>query len=589
MQKTLDILEKNVQWIVLSLAALFLVWAAYAYLLTPPATVKIGNHLVTPGEVSLEVQNTAKGLDRQIKENKPVTFPTPDLVTDWQHHITNPFATQLAVNYSGSLPDMGGTVKEGPGGPTGPYIAQLPSAPAPDLLPTMVGLSTVDPTTPNAPQNAAPIGGAQQVAQPQSKDTAWVTVPAVLKAAAFKKAMLAPFKGAPPNPALDPLYNTTILQVVLERQQSNGVDANGAPTFPANVQGTVTEIGPLTADKSFVQRLPDPSATTDAGYQFIQWAQENQQLVASPSFYRGEKGDVWQAPQLPVSDANGGQPAPGVEPGVPAPATEPNATPPAQAPTPTPPPNAAGMKYPDASYAPFDPARPRGQFPFGGNGRFIPPPPGAAGNGNANGNGIINLFNLTTDILIWANDETAAPGQTYRYRVKYVIKNPIFAEENMGPKNLIDQLAIHSAASTWSEPVKVPSMTKFWVASTPQRDYAPFDVFQYKDGDWKATKPKLGPGDEIPGTDLTMVDVRSNETNHQQKYVLLTTNTGEMLRRDVDKDTSDPDHAAMVNPNGPNGVNGPNGMNPPPNPANPRGNFRRGGMRPPNLPPQPGR
>ena len=145
MQKTLEILEKNVQWIVLGLAALFLLWVAYGYVLTPPATVKINNRVVTPGDVALVTETSAKDLERQIKENRPVSFPTPDLVTSWRQHFAEPFAVVLGTWAIGSEPvtDTGPVIHIA--GNDVPHITELPKLPAPQLLPVVAGLSTVIP------------------------------------------------------------------------------------------------------------------------------------------------------------------------------------------------------------------------------------------------------------------------------------------------------------------------------------------------------------------------------------------------------------------------------------------------------------
>lgn len=535
MQKTLEILEKNVQWIVLGLAALFLLWVAYAYVLTPPATVKIGPRVVTAGEVAEETAKSAKDLDRQIKENRPISFPTPDLVTSWREHMAAPFAVALAAPDFNSQPQ--GTIWLGPGvtGAAGPRITVLPTPPAPQVLPVATGVSTVIPQAPNQPnQPINPNNGNPPpapnipVAAPQPKDTDWITVPAVIQAAALKQALLAPFGNAQPNPALGQLYNTTLLRIELERQESTGND-NGMPVFPPGDSG-ITPIAALTADQPLIQAIPKDKETADLKYQYIQWAQQNQALLTSPAFYQVTAGDPWAAPQLPPPPTPGGA--------------------------------APGAGNPGA--APLPPQRPVLQP----NQPFVQPQP----NGNAAA-GVINPFNLVSDILIWAIDDTAQPGHTYRYRIRYVIKNPVFAIQNMAPNQLLGQLPIESPPSNWSDPVKAPPMTKFWVAGI-QGSHASLDVFQYAQGDWKAMKSMpANPGDAVPGTDLTMVDVRSADTGHgRDKYVLLTTDRGEMIRRDATADEADPDHQAMLNPT--------------PNPAN---NPRPGPVPPPNVPPFGGR
>lgn len=555
MQKTLDILEKNVQWIVLGLAVLFLLWVAYGYVLTPPATVKIGSQIVTPGDVALVVQNSAQDLEHQIKSDRSVSFPTPDLVSSWRERIAKPYGVELAENWTISQPQTTGFIEEGPQNTGAPQIAALPQPPAPQILPAIVGLSTVTLQAPIIPQNApnpappAPAPAAGAPAAVQSKDTVWITVPAVIPSGPFKQAMLAVFKN-PPNPAIGAFFNTTILRVVVEREQATGT-SNGTPVWPANDSAAV-QIAELAPEKPYMQPLPPDTAPTGAKYQYLDWAQQNQPLLIDPPFYQVTAGDPWTVPQLPAPLPPGQQPpVQGAQPA--APGT--NITPaPATGTTPAAAPNSAGMRSPGtASYAPFDPNRPPGMFPqhrnaFGGgpNRGFNPP------GGNGNNQGIINPMNLNNDILIWANDETATPGQTYRYRIRYIIKNPVFALANMAPNNLTNQLAIPSAYSAWSDPVKAPPVTKFWV-SEAQRDTAKLDVFRYSDGKWTTTNMTAHPGDEVPGTDLTLVDVRAVDPAHAaEKYVLLTSDTGEMIRHDVNTDKSDPDHEQMLNPN-PNG------------------------------------
>jgi hypothetical protein len=196
--------------------------------------------------------------------------------------------------------------------------------------------------------------------------------------------------------------------------------------------------------------------------------------------------------------------------------------------------------------------------------------------------GAIDPFNLNTDMLIWATDETAQPGQTYRYRLVYKLKNPVFGITNLAPDDMVKKFVIESKPSDWSPPVVAPPVTKFWVASANgSRTY--LDVFRYNNGVWTPSKNmQVNPGDQVPGTNLTVVDVRTAEPK-KEKYVLLTSDTGDMLRRDVNADMNDPDHTAMSTPN----PNGPNGGPPPPETVPP--NSRPGGRPPINgRPPMPG-
>lgn len=196
--------------------------------------------------------------------------------------------------------------------------------------------------------------------------------------------------------------------------------------------------------------------------------------------------------------------------------------------------------------------------------------------------GAIDPFNLTNDLLIWAIDETAQPGQTYRYRLVYKLKNPVFGITNVAPDPLVNQFAIVSQPSDWSPPVVAPPVTKFWVASVSGSRTA-LDVFRYNNGVWTPTKNmQVNPGDQVPGTNLTVVDVRTAEPPKREKYVLLTSDTGDMLRRDANSDMNDADHQSMLAPTNPNGTtNPPPDTSPPPRTPN--------GRPPMGRPPMPGR
>ena len=83
MQKTLDFLERHVQWFALGLGGLFLLLMAYFYLMTPPLTVKVtAGKAVTelqPGEVdSYIATNTLTKLKSAIDEKKQVKLDVPE-------------------------------------------------------------------------------------------------------------------------------------------------------------------------------------------------------------------------------------------------------------------------------------------------------------------------------------------------------------------------------------------------------------------------------------------------------------------------------------------------------------------------------
>ncbi|HEY2586607.1 MAG TPA: hypothetical protein VGI81_12660 [Tepidisphaeraceae bacterium] len=603
MQKTLDILEKNVQWFVLGLAGLFLLWVAYAYVLTPPATIKVGTQEVNPGNVSQIVKSSADRLNDQIKNAAAPTFPTSDLVTNWKTHMEKPFGEELVQG--GKYVDFVPQPNTGPGGPTlsqqVKLVEALPVPPVAVLLQPVVGLSTVSTVPPNAPNNPAPAQNPNQPVAQQSKDTPWIMIPAGISGPALAKAMLAPLSPQQQQQQwVQSVYNTTLLQVVLERQKSNGVDANGLPTFPADDQHD--EVKPLVIYQPQIQPLPTAAQGVNAEFQYVNWAQQRQDLIGGPQLGQVVAGDPWAAPQLPqggvtapvapppTTPASASPPGPAstteppAKPATPAPVAPPAAAPKPAPPATTPRPSAAPSRNTNTRhYAPYDPARPTGMMlalgdpgsgyhtgPLPGTpGAYRPGPlPGAQGavpfdnganpGGNFNGNGgqaqgVLNPFQINTDVLVWAIDETAVPGETYRYRVVYKLKNPVFGVTNLAPEKLVNQLTIDSPPSLWTAPIKAPEMTKFWLVDADTRnEKAKVDVFHYSKGSWQARKSiPLQPGDQIPDRNLTVVDVRTGD--HREKYVLLASDAGDMLRRDVAQDAADPDHQTMLNPPNPNG------------------------------------
>ena len=85
-----------------------------------------------------------------------------------------------------------------------------------------------------------------------------------------------------------------------------------------------------------------------------------------------------------------------------------------------------------------------------------------------------------TDVTAWAHDATVQPGKTYRYKVRYKIKNPIWRTVNIADnKNLSQDYYIASADSDWTSEVHVPQLTTFFIASLNPNGTARMDVFRY--------------------------------------------------------------------------------------------------------------
>ncbi|HMB95428.1 MAG TPA: hypothetical protein VKK61_05265, partial [Tepidisphaeraceae bacterium] len=159
-----------------------------------------------------------------------------------------------------------------------------------------------------------------------------------------------------------------------------------------------------------------------------------------------------------------------------------------------------------------------------------------------------------TVIVCWANDDTVQPGHVYRYRITYKIKNPLFATVNIAKNvNLTKTIALISEPSEWSANVEVPSIIKFWIVRSPSsRGIVPIQIFRWHEGESKAKIFDVSPGDSIGlkegdidyTTGWTVVDVGEDPRTRGQ-FVLLMDAAGNLRKRDVQKDLSDPKFQSM--------------------------------------------
>ena len=95
----------------------------------------------------------------------------------------------------------------------------------------------------------------------------------------------------------------------------------------------------------------------------------------------------------------------------------------------------------------------------------------------------------------WAHDDTVQPGKSYRYKVRYKIKNPVFQIFNITqPKSLSNVFAITSPDSNWSEPVNIPPLTRLFC-----RDHQPEQLGAPRNLPLAGRPVALGQGELWPG------------------------------------------------------------------------------------------
>ena len=608
MQKTLDILERNVQWIALGLGGIFLLWSVYSYVITPPAVVTINNKKVGPGDVAIITNDVpAKNVQVAMNDNAGIHIDQLNVAQAFDAAMSGANQTAVAsvpawsIGMGAKLGAIDSTKISGPkNGET--RIAALPVLPPAQVVSAQAGLSVVqlpeannnqaNPNARNRNNNAA----VQQVAQ--LEDTEWVGVFFKVPADAFQKAFQAPLNGQTPAG-----YVTTMFEVKVERQQAEGIDpTTNQPIWPKDNE-KVESVPALKIYRSDLKQMPSESAPKNQKYEYWEWAKANPQLVYTPEFYQitggtpppdidalyTGNGNNAAAPNNAAGGADNGAPQDNATQPA-APATQPAA--PASGQQTAAPANETrtlAAANPNWSYAPEDNRRfseeeyrnrytrnggrvtaPTGRPEMGG--RFNPrnvPMPGRNFNQNAAaGAGEIDPLNMADDLRIWAYDETAKPGQIYRYRIVYKVSNPLFGTTNLADPKLAEQFALASPPSDWTGPVTVPEKTKFWLA-TLNGNQARMDIFTIDQGangqgEWKVSKQSLTPGDQVPGTDWTLVDVRGEATRERDHYVLLTSDTGQMSKRDLNTDRGDPQHQDMLNQTNPNNGENPAGTAPPP-------------------------
>jgi hypothetical protein len=602
MQKFVDFIEKYVQWVAIGLGALFVLFMVYSYVIQPPAKVTIGNETLTPGEVDeYTATHVASRLQTAMNGKPTVTIDFPHHVEQFKTAMNWVNATDISlaglIHWQPPIPDtiaQEQNPNQVPGQPQQVALAPrqvkaLPVLPKAAPAESRFGRSVVLPPPPIANPNQ-PAGGPQiqQVVAPQPVDKDWVTEMFHLNIAdidaAFKKANI------PPT-----LSNTLFLQVELIREEQINGDWDPA------TQTVVPTIGVWRSQQP-PPPFPQPAQANRAEEAaYYQWATTNQPDILEPAFFTVNGGDQWTMPgeqaaiqqvqfdpatyngpldaltpdeksqvmaarreamRKKAEDAaknrpkpsprpgSGGRPGPGLNPGDMIDGLAPR--------DPT---AGAGRYRPGAPGLPSPYRRPS---PDGMSGDLIQgmPMPGAPG---MPANVQANLPQPGVDypsqefepskwaqakpIAIWAHDDTVKPGKTYRYKIRYKMKNPIWGANNVAANPaLANQFALVSPDSDWTAPVTVPSLVNFFVATSkgPNSNTVRFEVFTFEGGQQHSEVFTVSPGDMIGGpkngidytTKWTVVDYRDDPRTGEAQIILVDEN-GNLTTRSYRADQQD--------------------------------------------------
>jgi hypothetical protein len=172
----------------------------------------------------------------------------------------------------------------------------------------------------------------------------------------------------------------------------------------------------------------------------------------------------------------------------------------------------------------------------------------------------VDLKGTIPDLQVWAYDETATPGKTYRYRVKLRLKNPIFHTYGLtakGQDKLAELFAIESEWSAWKE-VQAPRSTEFFFATSRRPiggktvTQVVADVFRHEKGEWTKETFLLAPGDSVGApkgaidysTGSTIVDFRL-DTREKDVQILIADESGNIETRSLESDANNDWYKAL--------------------------------------------
>ena len=126
---------------------------------------------------------------------------------------------------------------------------------------------------------------------------------------------------------------------------------------------------------------------------------------------------------------------------------------------------------------------------------------------------------------IWATDIFAQPKATYRYRLRLVFTNPLFAKTlPESQAQLAQSVTVNGAWSNWTDPIEIPADLYLFIVSTnPSGHSAKAELYKFHAGFWYTTTIEIEPGDRI-GTSTN--NFKALNPNAPELYDNIDFNTG---------------------------------------------------------------
>jgi hypothetical protein len=173
---------------------------------------------------------------------------------------------------------------------------------------------------------------------------------------------------------------------------------------------------------------------------------------------------------------------------------------------------------------------------------------------------------------IWAHDETVEPGRVYVYRLRVIVRNPMYRQDNLADPAVAKTLDLAQGWSDWSEPVTIATnLIMQFADAILNRDQVRFRVWRWQNGRLNGPMEfTASPGDMIGRVDRTpgpaemgmpagqpvdyttgwsVVDVRRTAGANNAR-VLLVDEQGRTQTRYLNEDRSNPELRRLEQPAG---------------------------------------
>lgn len=563
--------ENHAQWIALGIGGIILLWAVWAYVLSPGhLRYEVDGRVVGPGGVDPELRRgPAQQLEQAIQQRgRAPQYPEPNFPAIFNRYLAladDPPqiasavmpVTPLDLQRTGVDADL-------------PGVEELPSAPPAVITSLHSGraYARVPVQSPQLPGERA--GGdrgearvfalnQQDINGFEDPDAQWpggvemgptVTQDLVYNRINFEidpVAIRERFRRAGfPSRA----QRTAILDVQLVRERQ----------LPDGTWGETTTVPVLRNNPR--PQMPGNDAGMDAKIRYASLASDLPQWVYQPPFYEVQAGDDPEErlagmefppddpqDQPPMDDRNGRDP--GMNGDMPVPDDDFRVNRFMQPPRGDGRGDGRGAPPPDAGF----PAQPDERDARSPQQRPAQPPTGQPGDEPRpraiSFPGDFDVTERSEPIRGWAYDETSVPGETYRYRVQYALRNPVFQVPRVAADPRLEEvlfLASDASEGDWSDPIEVQPLTYYFLAGmTPAAEEAQFRVFRWQRGQWREQRFRLNPGDPVGReqngidfrTGVTLVDVRRDPATNNF-IALIMDGEGRFIRRSQPIDSQDP-------------------------------------------------